>query len=367
MDTTDKKRQQFTDVLSISISPARCATHLKQYLINKDVEDEFKKLRDQIKSPDISDSEKDLIKTQISSLSQKIVRISNETSTVIAIICNGFVNELLRHGIKESINSNKKMVDIESIISGDHKNNLYYSIYYKLPSFNAYDPKVYEAIKKEKTEHNKKNKKSKTEETKEEDEKEETKEKEEEKVEKSDVEENTHNGEEDGNKITFNSYVEAIIKIIKFDPQYNKDKDNKIRFEQEVRYYLSNMIIECIKRFVVLSKIIVQQIMGVRTMNSNHIKAIIHMFMKDEGNTDEQIDEIINNIDEKLKIYHEHVKNEKNNRYNVLSDEEKKKIMDNKAERVKTRKQKDIVLAKRRAEEAAERLKKLSEEATSSN
>jgi hypothetical protein len=347
MDTSDKKRQQFTDVLNISISPARCATHLKQYLVNNEIEKEIKDLRSEWKSNDISDTEKENIKLKISELSKKIVRISNETSTVIAIICNEFITDLLKHGINETIKNNKKIVDIASILSGNHEQSIYYSIYYKLPSFNKYDPKVYETIKKEKLEHSKKNKKSKAVELVED-------EAVEEEVETKAEDEHV----EDGNKITFNSYIDSIRKCIKKEAQY---ENVKIRVDSEVRDYLSNMIIECIKRFVVLSKIIVQQIMGVRTMNSSHIKAIIHMFMKDEGNTDEQISVIINNIDDKLKIYHEHIRNEKANRFNELSEEQKQQIMESKESRMKDRKQKDLRMAERRAAEAAERLKKLNE------
>lgn len=346
-ETSDKKRQQLTDVLGISISPARCATHLKQHLVNEEVEVEIKSLREQLKNA-TTDEEKVKIKASISILSQKIVRISSETSTVMAVICNGFVEDLLKHSIDEAITNNKKIVDVSNIISGNHKQNIYYSIYYKLPSFVNYDSKIYEEIKKEKMETNKKNKKTKANEL------------------GAVPEVITPTPEpvtsEDSNKITFNTYIDAVLKNVKKDVKY---ENIKIRISSEVRDYLSNMIIESIKRFVTLSKIIVQQIMGVRTMNANHIKAIIHMFMKDENNTDEQISQVINHIDDKLKIYQDHIKSERTNRFNELDEALKQQIIDKQAEKTKNRKKRDILLAEKRATEAAERVKKLTEEIAS--
>lgn len=346
MDTDNKKRQQLADVLGISISPARCATHLKQNLINEDVEKKIKELRINLNNT-TEEEEKNSIKKQITELSQKIIRISNETSTVMAAICNGFIEDLLKHSINETISNNKKIVDIPNIISGDHKNNLYYSIYYRLPLFVNYNFATYEENKKEKMENNKKNKK-----------------------EKQDLQNNvtsstatddvsvtppTTNPQEI-NKITFNTYIDSILKNIRKDPQY---ENIKIRISSDVRDYLSNMIIESIKRFVTLSKIIVQQVMKVRTMNSNHIKAIIQMFMKDGGNTDEEINTIIGYIDDKINLYQEYLKTEKNNRFNELSEDDKKQILVKQEEKVKNRKSKNIKLAEKRAADAIERVKQL--------
>ena len=371
MEMQDKKqRQQLTDVLGISISPARCATHLKQHLVNEDIESNIKSLRELLKNS-TDDEEKIKLKSEIFNLSQKIVRISSETSTVMAVICNGFVEDLLKHSINETINNNKKIVDVSNIISGSHKQNIYYSIYYKLPSFINYDPKVYENLRKERTENNKKNKKSKTAgvnnstDVNPENTVTDT-------VDTTVVENNNQDSAittgndttdipqpEDSNKITFNTYIDAILKQVKKNPQY---ENIKIRISNEVRDYLSNMIIECIKRFVVLSKIIVQQIMGVRTMNSNHIKAIIHMFMKDEGNSDEDINKVINQIDEKLNVYQEHIKSERANKFNELDEATKQQIREKQEERAKNRKKRDIVIAEKRAADAAARVKKLTEE-----
>lgn len=343
-EVDNKKRQQLTDVLGISISPARCAAHLKKNLANKEIDTEIHNLREKLKVS-TDDAEKTKLKEEISSLSQKVVRISSETSTVMAVICDGFVEDLLKHSINETLASNKKMVDVSYIMSGDHKKNLYYSIYHKLPTFVNYDAKVYEELRKKKLEENKKAKKAKKE------------------GEGSDAEVPppvTPVAVSDDGKTTFNTYIDAVLKNVKKDLQLAENI--KIRTSIEVRDFLSDMIIECIKRFVTLSKIFVQQIMGVRTMNSNHIKAIVHMFMKDEGNTDEQIDLVINRINEKIDLFQKHVVSEKANRLADLDEVTKQDLLNKQAEKSKNRKKKELQLAEKRAVEAAERVKKLAEE-----
>lgn len=342
----NKKRQQIADILGISISPARCSTHLKKNVIGKDTENEINALKTQIKAS-TSDEERTELKSKLNLITQNITRVSNETAAVMAVICNGFVEDLLKHSINETLASNKKMVDVSYIMSGDHKKNLYYSIYHKLPTFINYDASVYEENRKKKMEENKKAKKAK---------------KDNEPVEAEQSEPITTSQLSDDGKTTFHTYIDAVLKNVKKELQLSENI--KIRTSIEVRNFLSDMIIECIKRFVTLSKIFVEQIMVVRTMNSNHIKAIVHMFMKDEGNTDEQINTVINLINEKAMIFKKHTEDEKKRRWNELDEATKKDIMNKQVEKLKNRKKKELLLAEKRAADAAERVKKLTEENT---
>lgn len=363
MDTQDKSRQQLADILGINISPARCATHLKKNLLNEEVENKIKELRDKIKvsknTPGSNADEAVAMQKEINKLAQNTIRISSETSAVVAVICNGFVENLLKHGITHAIannttNSKNKNVSVSNIMSGDHKGDIYYSVYSRLPSYVNYDQKNYvkQSVKSDAT---KKSKKAK-EEAKEQDDAKEQEEKEAEN--KSDNE--PTNGEPDGvnNKLTFITYIDGILKNLKTDSQYSN-----IHISSAVKKYLSNMVIEAIERFVALSKIIVEQIMKVRTMNSNHIKAIINIFMKDDNNSDEVINSVINLIDDKLKLYHDHMRNNKLNKPPVVQTEEEQKVaQEKKQEAEKVKKQKALQLAEKRAAEAAARLKQLTEE-----
>lgn len=377
VDSDNKKRQQLTEILGISISPARCSSHIKKNLANKDVDLEIHNLREKIKVT-ADEVQRNKYKDDLNILSQKVVRISNETSTVVAVICNGFVEDLLKHSINETIANNKKMVDINYIMSGNHKKNLYYSIYHKLPTFANYNPVTYEENRKKKSDENKKIKKNK---------------KDVDSVvpdsvvpdvvpdvvvpdsvvpdsvvtdsvvsdvvlESVVVDENSDNS--DDGKTTFNTYIDAALKNVKKDLQFAENI--KIRISIEVRDFLSDMIIECIKRITTLSRIFVQQIMGVRTMNANHIRAIVHMFMKDEGNTDDEINTVIKNIDDKIDLFQKHVVSEKANKWAELDEPTKQKLLVQQTEKNLSKKKRDLLLAEKRATEAAERVKKLSQE-----
>jgi hypothetical protein len=351
--TLEKKRQQLTDILGISISPARCAAHLKKNLYNKEIDTNIKLLKSKLTEPNADIPN---INKEISTLTQKIIRISSETSTVMAVICDGFVEDLLKHSINETLASNKKMVDVNYIMSGDHKKNLYYSIYHKLPSFVNYDPKVYEEMKKKRTEDNKKHKKSKI--TVENTEKAET-------TETTEITETTETTETtvvdtDDGKTTFNTYIDAVLKNVKKQLQLS---DNvKIRTSIEVRDFLSDMIIECIKRFVILSKIFIQRITGVRTMNADHIKVIVNMFMKDEGNTDDQIELVLSRINEKIDMFHKHIVAEKENKINLLDDNAKKELSIKLHERIAKKKKTDLEMTEKKLHDMTEKIKKLKED-----
>jgi hypothetical protein len=339
---SDKKRQQITDILGISISPSRCSTYLKQYLYNEEIETEIKALREQLKSV-TNDTEKANIKAKLLALIHKIIRISSETYISVAVICNNFVEDLIKKGIDNAISNNKKVVEISSIMTADYKQCPYYSIYSKLPLFVNYDSKNYDDVKKETSKRTKKVKEEEPTEVQSDNQ----------------TEAQTDNQSDVQNKFTFNNYVDAIFKSLKKTAKY---EDVKIRISSDVRDFLSNVVIECIKRFVVLSKIISHNLVNIRTMNANYIKTIIIISMTDGGNSQEQIDSVINSITDKLTIYQEHLKNEKINRYNELTDEIKKQMLEKQQERIANRKKLEVVLAEKRANTAMERFKKLSTE-----
>lgn len=344
----DKKRQQLSDILGISINPARCATHLKQNLTNPEMDSDLKNLKKSLKeATDVNEISR--IKLDISKISNQIIRISTETSSIIASICNGIVEELLKHGINEACKINKKKVDVNNIISGDHSKNLYYSVYYKLAPFKTYKPEQYEHLKKKKEVKKKVKEGSEDVEVKEDVEAEESVE---------DID-NIAVVRVDKKDFTFDSYINTILKNIRKDPEY---ENIRIRTDRDIKTFLSNIIIECIKRVVSFSKIIFNNVTKIRTMNSLHVKAIIHLIMKDEGIADEDIDKVLLYIDGKIKTYQDHIKNEKENKFNNLTADDKKKIDDKKIESQKNKKQKDMENAEKKSKEAQEKYKKLVKE-----
>lgn len=362
-----KTRQQLTNILQINISQARCHTHLKQNLGDEHIEAEIKELRKQLKAAKDggdADGEKEL-KAKINELSKALVRISSETPIAAAVVMDCLVKEILRHGMDQAIASERKIVEVAHLHDGNPASMLYYPIFNKLPSFAEYNPDHEEELRKERAAANKAAKEAR-----------EAK-KAAAAAEKAGAkggakaapkaaakaapaEEDDEDGEEEHaehTKTTFFTYVENALKTVKKDEPYRT-----MRVSNRVREYLSDLVAEGLARLAAHSRIIVQHVVGVRTMNADHIKAVVHLLMADEGRTDEQIEEVKSQIDEKLDVYHGHLKSEKEKKAASLAAEKKAELERKKLEADLIRKKKQAELAKKRAQEAAAKAETLTAE-----
>lgn len=271
------------------------------------------------------DKQLSIITAKLKNSSKKVIRISTETSIAIATICNYFIENLIIFVINEIVSNGKKVFDIAMIMNLEHKNNLYYLILNKLPSFLNYDVKKYEEQKKEHQEFLKKNKKEKNATSADNNSTNENK--------KEEKEQKKTNGEsevKENNKIYFTSYVNDIIKTNINKITENNDKDAKkdfIRITKDVKVFLSTLIIECIRRYITLVKIIAKEFSKIR-ISPNHLKTIIHLCMKDEGKEDSEILQITNIIDEKIKLYNDHIKSDKKEDNNKKSKKKNKQDED---------------------------------------
>lgn len=312
--SSTKKRSQITEILKISVSPARCSYYIKQFIDNK---------------PD-----------------KKEIRINSEVINVTAVLCNNVIEEILKNIINEMIESKKKNIDSSIISASNYKNNIYYPIYYRLPSFNNFDFKYYESNKK-----HKKNLK--------------TIDKEEIKVEEVKVNDeieidNDIDNEKiiNVNKNTFNIYIDLIFKNIKKSLNDN-DFVSKIRITSDAKEYLSNLIIGIIQNLITLSKIIIYQIQSIKTINTNYIKTVLILMMKNELYSNDIIDKIINDINTKIEIYNNYIKSEKENKINSLDSDSKKKLLEKEKEKENNKVKRNIELAKKRIIVANEKISQL--------
>jgi hypothetical protein len=345
-NTDSKKRQQISEILGIDIPPARCLVHIKKYLNNKNDEEEEKELKNKKKQlitqkndKSITPENKKEVEDEIKKINQaikdkNILRISSDMYIAIAVICNYFVEEIVKCSIDEIVNNNiKKVIDVPFVINSNLKTGIYYPFYNKLPLFIDYQNN-YETIKKNEikkpkkkkesdkviennTENNDKNikvdKNDKNDKIKDN------------KTDKDDVVVDTDNSDENKDAKTkskekedFNAYVKSIYKkyIKKELPE-----DKKQSINQVIYTFLSDLIIECIKKLITLVKVITQYFISIRTINSNHIKAIVCMYMKIENKNDEDINNVLKIIDEKVKLHQEHNK-DKNKKYKKESNDE---------------------------------------------
>jgi len=362
---TKKTRQQLTNILHINISQARCATHLKQNLGDEETEAGIKALRAELK--DTKDAGRVAeIKASIAALAKTLVRVSSDTSIATAVVCDILVKELLRRGMEQAIASDRKIVEVGHYHDGDPSSMLCYPLVSKLPSFAGFDPDHEEELRKKRAAANKAAKDAKEAKKAAEEKKPAPRvggkaaaakaaalaaEAAEEEEEEGEVAEHT--------KTTFFTYVENALKSVKKDPPYST-----MRVSNRVREDLSTIVTEALARLATLSRIIVQGVMNVRTMNADHIKAVVRLLMVDEGRSDEQIAHVIDQIDDKVDMFHSHVKSEKIKKAAALDPDKKAEVENKKLEADLLRKKKQTELAKKRAIEQAQKAKTLTAEAS---
>lgn len=354
LDAANKKtRVQLAFILGVDVSQARCATHLKQNLGDENIEREIKELRENLKKVKSDNGDFSALKAQITEKSKALVRISGETPIAAAVIWDAAVKDLLRHGMDNAKAGDRKIVDTSHLHEGNPNDLLLSPIWAKCSNWVRYDPEHEDELKKGRAASNKVAK--------------EIRESKKASVEGKPVKTTTKNStspedeEEDDvdspTKTTFYTYVDNALKTVKKDEIYKS-----MRVSNRVREYLSELVAQGIARLALLARIIVQRVMGVRTMNADHVKAVVHMLMADENRTSEQINAVTNQIDEKLKVYHVHLVDEKAKKIAVLDDAKKAESETKKREFDLNRKKKQAELAKKRAIEAAQKAKDLNSE-----
>jgi hypothetical protein len=352
-DTNKRTRVQLAHILGVDVSQARCATHLKQNLGDDSIEEEIKSLRTTLKKAKADGLDLGDLKVQIGEKSKSLVRISGETPIAAAVIWDGAVKEILRHGMDLAIASDRKIVDTTHLHDGSPSSLIYYPLFSKCEIWAKYNQDHEEELKKERAATNRVAKEVR-----------EAKKAADEKTAKGVKNPKTPTTEDDveddndpPTKTTFYTYVENALKTVKKDDPYKS-----MRVSNRVREYLSELVAQGIARQATLARIIVQRVMGVRTMNADHVKAVVHVLMADEGRTSDQINLVTGQIDKKLDLYHEHLAEEKIKKAASLDETKKSEVERKKHEFDLNRKKKQAELAKRRAIEAAQKAKDLNAE-----
>lgn len=363
-----KTRQQLTTVLGVSISQARCATHLKHNLGDKEVEAEIADLRKQLKaakdSGTATDEEIAAFKLKIADLSKALVRIASETPIAAAVVADIVVMELIVRAMDQAIADERKIVNVEHYHAGQTSSALCFPIYDKCAAYAEYDPELEEEIRKQRAAENKAAKEAR-----------EAKKAAAEAVtgkaapkpkaaaKAAKVDDDGEEGEEGDDedrhtKTTFYTYVDTALKKAKLQEEYHS-----MRVSNRVRENLSDIVADLLKRLALLSQIVVKDVVKVRTMDADHVKAIVHLLMADAGRTSEQIADVLGRIDEKLNTYREHLASEKAKKEAALSEDKKAEIERKKLAAELIRKKRQADLAKKRAYESANKAKSLTADA----
>ena len=266
-----------TNVLGFSISHARCGAHLKFNLGDKEndekTKNEIKTLRVANKATgDVARTEPQTeqakaqtelqiaqAKAQIAELSQKLIRVSSETSIVVTAVMDIIAKGLLRQGMDAALAADRRIVEVGHIRGAARPKSISFSIVNKLPAFSAYNDD-----------------------------------------EAKPAEDGGPKpaGEDPGAKTNFVTYVENVLKAIKSGEPYKG-----MRVSHRVREYLSDLITEAIAHLAHLARIKVQYYMGVRTITAAHIKEVVHFILANECCPEGEITALLDQIDEKLVLY----------------------------------------------------------------
>jgi len=321
-------RIQLANVLHINISQARCATHLKQHLGDDAIETQVKALRAELKTAqDKGDAAAvTTLREKIAAAGKSLVRISSETPIAVAVVWDCVVKELLRRGMDRAIAADRKIVDVTHLHEGDAAAALTLSpLYSKCQLWSSFNVEQENALKKERAAAPK-------------------------------VEEAPVEGAEDDeqSKNSFYTYVENALKTVKRDEQYKT-----MRVSNRVREYVAELVTQGIGRNTALSRIIVQRIVGVRTMNADHIKVVVNMLMADSGRSETEINTITKLIDEKLALYHNHLQSERAKKVRTLDADQQAALAQKNKDITLARKKKQAELLRKRAVDNANAAKAL--------
>jgi hypothetical protein len=247
----------------IHISRARCEWYMRNLISDNVIEEEIKELKESLKTLTAEDETK-VVKGKINELNKKIFRISHYAPTVVSIICDTIVKDLIKYGINQVNQSGKKTLDILHFQPESIKTLRYYSLISNSSILNNI-----ELLK----------------------------------VKKADSEDVVVSVAEP-DTMTFNTYIVNAINDIK------KDNDTKIIVGTRVKKFLSDLVIELIKRIMVITKSLLKTIINVRTIVPEHIKAIVNILLLDSNASSNDIDELMKLIDLKMEEVKTNQKNE---------------------------------------------------------
>lgn len=310
-------RTQLASVLHINISQARCATHLKQHLSDEAVEAQVRDLKASLKAT-ADPAAAAAIGASIGALAKKLVRISSETPIAVAVVWDCAVKELLRGGMDAAIAADRKIVDVGHV----HEANAPL-----LPLYNKCA--IWADYSKEGANSNA----------------------------AAEAEPATAAAAaEDDGKNSFYTYVENALKTVKAE-----DKYKTMRVSNRVREYLAELVAQGIARHTLLSRIIVQRIVGVRTMNADHVKVVASMLMADAGAA-AAVAALTDTIDAKLALYQAHLRSEREKKAKALDPAQLAEIACRQSEQALARKKKQAETLKKRAIESAGQAKALNAE-----
>ncbi|MDE2100847.1 MAG: hypothetical protein KGL39_26610 [Patescibacteria group bacterium] len=348
----EKKRQRWSDVLDISISSARCQTHLRNRIINKEIKAELKEMRTRLKALGDSEDkkeEREALKAEIKKKGQEQLRMSSETPVAAATVADYMIKELIDFGLNEVVSAEKGTLSVIHLHEKRAEGLLTFSLIRNLPSYRDFNAEE-EKQRKGKEEHK---------------------------------EEAAAEGEATtGAKMTFKTYVEAAI-------AHQRKQDERfasLRVSTRIREYCSDLIVEFMAHIAMLAQDLITKHsdgeeeadeakeakedeakddegrFSARTLTAGHIKTVISILLKNEHRDPKDIHKLLKYVDDKVQRYKEHVKAARAEKPDAeLTDEEKAAKAEKEKDKA-AKKHKKILEKLEKAKQAQEKAQKELEE-----
>jgi hypothetical protein len=265
----DKKKSPL--IGNIHISRARCEWHFRNSISDESIETQIKALKE-LQKATTDENELKTNKVKIDELNKNLIRISQYTPHAISIICDLVIKDMISRGISQIAQSGKKTLDTSYFYSSDINESYLYPLIKNLSTYTDGYKKVEDMSKK--------------------------------KLKKSDEEDaptedggDTDVEELGSSNMTFTTYINKAIIDIK------KSLDTKITIGTKVKKYLSDLLTELINRLALMAKALLKNVINVRTIAPNHIKAIISLLLLDGNVSEADVEKAMATVDEKLKLF----------------------------------------------------------------
>jgi hypothetical protein len=361
-DEPKKKRLQMNHILDLGISGARCQGHMRAALVPHSVENDLKEKRKALKSRKEAlvaeekkvedDAEYQKMKEEIDKINEKVVRIGGDAPIAMAAAADLIVRECATYAMEQTIASERKLVNVGALHSGDPTSLSVYPLIRDLEAFKCYDPEEEVKLSKQRALENKQ-KKAEREKAKKE------KEKNGKGTKKSAPKTaKKENLGEHGVSTTFHTYVDHCMKTVK-----KNEKFAKMRISNRFREVLSDIVTQFVARQSSLAKIQVLEFLKVRTLNAPHILIQLKtLYTSYAGDDSEDMKSMLKFVAGKVKRYHDHLRSESDRKFAELSEEKKKELEQKAKEKEEQKLAEKAKKAKEKAIEMAKLAKKLDAE-----
>lgn len=360
-DADKKKRNLMTETLGISISNARCQSHMKASLISPEIEAQLTEKRAALKAAKEAakaegrafDDDDDIasLKADIDEITEQVVRIGGDAPIAMAALADWVAKSCLRRAMDQTIAANHKMVEIAALHAGDLSTLDVYALIQDLPAIVTYDPENERTLREERAAANKAQKAAREAAKLAKEAGEPAAAKAEKEVAEDEEDEDAH-----GPSTTFHTYVDNATKKVKEDETYAA-----MRVSQRLREVVSDIVAEFVSRFSKVAKVSVLELLGVRTLNAGHLQALAKSIfvLKTGDEEDENMKAVLDYVAAKLKLYHDHLEAEKSRKWEEMDPTKKAELEAKKAAAADAKKKRDAENAKTKAIEMAKRAKEL--------